>query len=171
MGADIVINGHAHNYQRWTNKNIPYVVAGIGGAALYNFNQSTTDSIVDNPPRFGALRCTVRGHELKIDAIAVGGAIIDSMILCASMNEDLHDQLPTFPVPNSISLSGPVVTVVSPQGYGSASASVSASAPTITVEAPTVLARNITAAYLSGPTISVIAPTVSASSSPSTNES
>ena len=170
MGADIVINGHAHNYQRWTNKNIPYVVAGIGGAALYNFNQSTTGSIVDNPPRFGALRCTVRGHELKIDAIAVGGAVIDSMILCASMNEDLHDQLPTFPVPNSISLSGPVVTVVSPQGYGSASASVSAESPTITVEAPTVLARNITAAYLEGPTISVIAPTVSASFSPSTNE-
>lgn len=171
MGADVVINGHAHNYQRWTNQPIPYIVAGIGGASLYNFDLSTANSIVDNPPRFGALRCTVRGHELKLEAIAVGGTVIDSIVLCVSLNEDLHDQLPEFIIPSSVSLDCPKVTVIPPFGYASASASVSAEMPTITVTVPTVIADNQNTAYMSMPTVSVIAPNVSAAASAPVNPS
>jgi tartrate-resistant acid phosphatase type 5 len=160
MGADIVINGHAHNYQRWTNQPIPYIVAGIGGASLYNFDLSTANSVVDNPPRFGALRCTVRGHELKIDAIVVGGSVVDSITLCDSIqNEDLHDQLPDFPIPSSISVSPPKVAVISPVAFATASATISVSITTIAVTAPTAVAENLNAAYIDMPTVSVIAPT------------
>lgn len=171
MGADVVISGHAHNYQRWTNQQIPYIVAGIGGASLYNFNLSTANSVVDNPPRFGALRCTVRGHELKLDAIAVGGAVIDSIVLCASLNEDLHDQLPEFIIPSSVSLDCPKINVIPPLGYASVSASVSAEMPTITVTAPTLVAKNENTAYITMPTVSVVAPNVSAVASAPVNPS
>lgn len=158
MGADVVISGHAHNYQRWTNQPIPYIVAGIGGSSLYNFDLSTANSIVDNPPRFGALRCTVRGHEVKIEAIVVGGTVIDSIVLCASMNEDLHDQLPDFPIPNSISVSIPKVAVIPPFPYATATATVSAAMPTIAVTVPTATFENLNAAYIDMPTVSVAAP-------------
>lgn len=171
LGADIVISGHAHNYQRWTNQSIPYIVAGIGGAPLYNFDLSTANSIVDNPPQHGALRCTVRGHELKIEAISVDGDVIDSLVLCASLNEDLHDQLPEFPVPNSITLSAPVVSVTPPFGYATSAAYMYVSIPTVVVSAPSIIAQNINAAYMSMPTVSVSAPAVLAAVTASPTES
>jgi predicted phosphodiesterase len=156
MGADVVINGHAHNYQRWTDKAIPYIVAGIGGASLYNFNQSTTGSIVDNPPRFGALKCTVRGHELLIQAIAVGGTVIDSLVLCASMNEDLHDQLPSFTDPSSSDVTMPSLRVVAPFVYATATASVPVTMPTLPAVLPTVVADNSVGISLTMPSIDVV---------------
>lgn len=168
-GADVVINGHAHNYQRWLDKPssstpLPYIVAGIGGANLYNFNQSTTGSVVDNPPRFGALRCTVHGHELKIEAIAVGGAIIDSIVICTAMNEDLHDQLPDFPDVASVSLTSPTVYVVNPVVVASSEVSVAITVfSAIAITAPEVEATSFPT--MVSPTISVVAPTVTATGS------
>lgn len=157
MGANVVINGHAHNYQRWTDKStIPYIVAGIGGAPLYNFNQSTTGSVVDNPPRFGALKCTVRGHELLIQAIAVGGTVIDSLVLCASMNEDLHDQLPEFIAPSSSDVAMPSIRVVPPFAYANSAVLQEVAMPALLVLPPTVSADTSVGSIVNMPSIAIV---------------
>ena len=111
---------------------------------------------VDNPPRFGALKCTVRGHELLIQAIAVGGTVIDSLVLCASMNEDLHDQLPSFTDPSSSDVTMPSLRVVAPFVYATATASVSVTMPTIPVVLPTVVANNSVGVDVTMPSINVV---------------
>ncbi len=69
MGASAVLSGHAHNYERFLNQDIPYLVIGHGGATLRNYIKSASDSvsIIDNPPRFGALRCVADSKSLLIE--------------------------------------------------------------------------------------------------------
>lgn len=106
LGADAVFSGHEHNYERFTVDSIPYIVTGNGGAELRGFTPSSTSgyisgSVQPTPVKFGALRCTVKDHELKIEEVAVDGTVRDTVILSKRINEDLHDQLLTntcFPV-------------------------------------------------------------------------
>ena len=96
MGADLVLSGHAHNYERRKDRDIPYVISGNGGATLRGYTGVDTEvSVVDDPPRFGALRCVVNERSLRIESIVVGGEVIDEFELCKGTNEDLHDQLIT----------------------------------------------------------------------------
>lgn len=123
LGVDLVISGHEHNYERWINRSIPYIVTGHGGASLRGYiNHNASLSVIsgaclistrDNstvttrtgdevtkrscnpidPFRFGALRCTVTGNRLTIENVVVGGLVTDSTTLYKVTNEDLHDQL------------------------------------------------------------------------------
>lgn len=69
MGASAVIAGHSQNYERFLNQTIPYLVIGHGGATLQQYTKSASDSvsIIDNPPRFGALRCVANASSLLIE--------------------------------------------------------------------------------------------------------
>lgn len=82
MGASAVISGHAHNYERFLNQTIPYLVIGHGGATLRNYTKSASDSvsIIDNPPRFGALRCVANSRSLLIENRIFDGALNPSIV-------------------------------------------------------------------------------------------
>lgn len=38
LGIDLVVSGHEHNYERWINRSIPYIVTGHGGASLRGYS-------------------------------------------------------------------------------------------------------------------------------------
>lgn len=63
-GADLVISGHGHNYERLLVDGLPYIVAGTGGAALRGFGTPVSGSLV-RLQKFGALRVTATKYNLQ----------------------------------------------------------------------------------------------------------
>jgi hypothetical protein len=89
MGADVVITGHSHNYERLkdeNNANFPYIVNGAGGAPLRGFATSPAlasgiTSVLRYSAKFGALKGTVSGDTLKLEFYDVDGAVQDTLTL------------------------------------------------------------------------------------------
>lgn len=78
-GVDVVVNGHDHNYQRWSLHNgIREFVAGTGGASHYAVTpmrglQASTDQ------HFGVLVLTLRSdHSYVFRFIRPGRIVVDS---------------------------------------------------------------------------------------------
>lgn len=68
-GADVVLNGHEHNYERFAPQNpsgvadslgIRQFVAGTGGKSHYGFGSPIANSQVRNSDTFGILQLTLR---------------------------------------------------------------------------------------------------------------
>jgi hypothetical protein len=68
-GAELVINGHEHHYERFAEMNasgavvsdgLREIVVGTGGAALYPFGTPVAASQVRNNTAYGVLKLTLR---------------------------------------------------------------------------------------------------------------
>ena len=73
-GAELVVNGHEHNYERFAEMNgsglevsqgLREIVVGTGGAGLYDFGTPLAASEVRDNTSFGVLKLTLRttGYE------------------------------------------------------------------------------------------------------------
>jgi hypothetical protein len=82
-GADLVVNGHNHHYERLVVDGLPYVVTGTGGAALYERRgPRAAGSEAFDDTRFGALRLGVARGELFGEALVVGAtAPVDAFLV------------------------------------------------------------------------------------------
>lgn len=80
-GADMVLAGHAHVYERLHRDGIPYIVNGVGGAPLYAFGAPISGSLVRYNAKHGAMHIDVRPHTLRISFVNVDGAVIDQFTL------------------------------------------------------------------------------------------
>ncbi len=80
-GADVVIAGHAHNYERLSRDGIVYLVNGIGGAPLYAFGAPIAGSVVRYDADYGALRLDATGSLLRFDLLNTASAKVDSFEL------------------------------------------------------------------------------------------
>jgi tartrate-resistant acid phosphatase type 5 len=82
-GADLVLNGHNHHYERIVVDGLPYVVSGNGGAALYERRGPiASGSEAFDDTHFGALRLGVARGELYGEAFAVAApAPTDTFLL------------------------------------------------------------------------------------------
>jgi len=80
-GADMVMAGHAHVYERLQCDGIPYIVNGVGGAPLYAFGAPIFGSLVRYNAKHGAMHIDVRPHTLRISFVNVDGAVIDQFTL------------------------------------------------------------------------------------------
>ena len=87
-GAEVVINGHEHNYERFAEMNasgsavsqgLREFVVGTGGAGLYPFGTVLPASQIRNSSTFGVLKLTLRsgGYEWQFVPVA-GSAFTDS---------------------------------------------------------------------------------------------
>lgn len=163
MGADAVFSGHEHNYERWLDKEVPYVITGHGGAPLNGYhNPNPNKSKVDDPPRFGAMRLTVEGYRLKIESVMLDGTIFDTFYISKRNNEDLHDQLLTNAINPIVRVDLPTFPVV-PWGFLAYSpGAATATTATITITGPDVVAGDATINTVDMPTISVVEPTTRA---------
>ncbi len=54
-GADAVLSGHDHLYERFVVDGLPYFVNGAGGASLYRFGRRESGSIVRYNRKHGAM--------------------------------------------------------------------------------------------------------------------
>jgi hypothetical protein len=86
-GADIVLNGHEHNYQRYakqspsgeaTSNGIREFVVGTGGKSHYAL-LATPDPNLEfgNATSFGVLRLTLAENNYSWEFVDVNGAVLD----------------------------------------------------------------------------------------------
>jgi 3',5'-cyclic AMP phosphodiesterase CpdA len=87
-GADAVLNGHDHHYERFAPQDpagnrdeddgIREFVVGTGGRSLYDFQRRSPHSQFRDKANFGALQVTLRpgGYEWRF--FTTGGAVLDS---------------------------------------------------------------------------------------------
>jgi hypothetical protein len=81
-GAELVINGHEHHYERFTQMNaygqpvrkgMREIVVGTGGAGLYGFGTALSTSQVRNSSTHGVLKLILTATEYQWEFIPVTG--------------------------------------------------------------------------------------------------
>lgn len=80
-GADAVISGHAHTYERIMSDGIVYFVNGLGGAPRHTFTTQLPGSAVRYDADWGAQKVTVAPTNLRFDFYNVAGELIDTYTL------------------------------------------------------------------------------------------
>jgi len=86
-GAELVLNGHAHSYERFApqtpdgaldpNRGVREVVVGTGGAPHVAFGTPSRNSEVRIAGRWGVLKLTLRATEYAWQMLSVEGDVID----------------------------------------------------------------------------------------------
>jgi len=80
-GADVVLSGHDHLYERLEMDGIPYVINGLGGGPIYPFVQILPESQVRYNAAHGAMLVTAGEQKMVFQFIAVDGMVIDTFEL------------------------------------------------------------------------------------------
>jgi 3',5'-cyclic AMP phosphodiesterase CpdA len=82
-GAEVVLNGHEHNYERFAPMNaagqpdprgLREFVVGTGGKSLYNFDSPLPTSEVRNDTSYGVLMLILRESSYEWEFIPVAGS-------------------------------------------------------------------------------------------------
>ena len=82
-GADAVLSGHAHHYERLVTEGIPYFVNGAGGGNLYPFTTPDPASVVRYDSDWGAQMIEADDARLTFKFFNTAGEEIDSCTLLA----------------------------------------------------------------------------------------
>jgi hypothetical protein len=81
-GADAVIAGHDHAYERIERDGVVYLVNGLGGhGKRYEFTTPVAGSAIRFNEAHGAMRVHATAHELRFEFVAVDGRQIDARAL------------------------------------------------------------------------------------------
>jgi hypothetical protein len=97
MGADVVISGHAHNYERLKDANdFRYLVCGASGAplrasqvAVGSDNHGLLEGITTEKfygTEHGAIRGTVDNTTLKFEFINKSGTVVDTYTMAKALS-------------------------------------------------------------------------------------
>jgi tartrate-resistant acid phosphatase type 5 len=76
-GADAVLAGHDHTYERLQIGMIPYFVNGLGGMSRYSFKKPVAGSQVRYNADYGALLVTATDTELNYEFVSRAGKVVD----------------------------------------------------------------------------------------------
>jgi hypothetical protein len=80
-GADLVLAGHDHTYERLVVEGLPYIVIGLGGRRIYSFLHNEPGSLVRYNETLGALRIAANDQALLCYFINIEGKRIDALQL------------------------------------------------------------------------------------------
>lgn len=80
-GADLVLTGHNHAYERIMKDGFAYLVNGSGGKSLYALEVPEPDSVVYYSLDYGAQRAMATPNSLTFTFIRRTGQVIDSYTL------------------------------------------------------------------------------------------
>ncbi len=80
-GADAVLAGHDHIYERLNINGIPYFVNGIGGSDLYRYETILPESQVRFNQDYGAMRVEANSASIKFQMYTRTGVLVDEYIL------------------------------------------------------------------------------------------
>jgi 3',5'-cyclic AMP phosphodiesterase CpdA len=78
-GVRLVLNGHDHNYQRFTRRGVTYVVHGGGGAGLYALRRCPAGypSRIRARLTYGFLHLTVTPARVDVQVVDLEGKAVD----------------------------------------------------------------------------------------------
>lgn len=77
-GADVVMAGHDHVYERFEVGQIPYFTVGLGGGSPYSFVTTIPESRAQFNSDFGAMLVTANRRGMNFDFIDANGALVES---------------------------------------------------------------------------------------------
>jgi tartrate-resistant acid phosphatase type 5 len=80
-GANLVLAGHDHTYERLNVDDFTYIVNGLGGESTYSFGTPVAGSEVRYSDDYGAMLCEVYNDSLNLQFISRSGLIIDNYTL------------------------------------------------------------------------------------------
>ncbi|MCY2961556.1 MAG: metallophosphoesterase [Planctomycetota bacterium] len=80
-GADVVLNGHDHTYERFSIGGFPYLVVGLGGAPIYALGTPHAGSVARYNADHGALIGDVLGDRLQLSFVSAEGFVADQVVL------------------------------------------------------------------------------------------
>lgn len=83
-GADVVMGGHDHTYERIFRDGIVYYVNGLGGRSIYSFGTPVAGSQVRYNGDYGAMRIDANATSMTIEFITRTGILIDTYTLNTS---------------------------------------------------------------------------------------
>ena len=67
------LSGHVHNYERYQNGGVMYIVTAGGGAVPYAVHRSANDFYREAGPTYHFCRFTIKRHRLKFEMIKMVG--------------------------------------------------------------------------------------------------
>jgi tartrate-resistant acid phosphatase type 5 len=76
-GADLVMAGHDHAYERFEIEGLTYVVTGLGGASIYAFSQPLAGSVARYNGNYGAVFVEAGAGELEVSFVDVENQLVD----------------------------------------------------------------------------------------------
>jgi hypothetical protein len=80
-GADAVITGHDHLYERLEIDDTLYLVNGLGGRSRYNFHTLVPGSQVRYNEEYGAVLAVATPFRIEFQFVNIGGEVIDEFQL------------------------------------------------------------------------------------------
>lgn len=80
-GADAVLAGHDHTYERIIKGTIPFFVNGLGGASIYNFRTPISGSKLRYNNEYGAMLVDATDSYVNFKFINIDGQLIDSHVI------------------------------------------------------------------------------------------
>ncbi|MCH7516609.1 MAG: metallophosphoesterase [Bacteroidetes bacterium] len=116
-GAHLVLSGHSHTYERLEVGGLTYIVSGLGGKSIHEFNDTIPESIVRYNDKYGATYVEVNVSAMILKFINVDGELIDSTKL---EDSSLPVELVSFNgeyVDNSIILNWKTETELNNHGF------------------------------------------------------
>ncbi len=80
-GADVVLSGHNHLYERLMVDGLPYFVNGLGGAKIYRFETVVPESQVRFNSDHGAMRVEASATTIKFQMFTRAGILVDEYVI------------------------------------------------------------------------------------------
>jgi hypothetical protein len=112
-GADAVLSGHDHTYERLQIDGLPYFVNGLGGYAAYSFGAPVAGSIVRYNASHGAMRVTASTTAITYEFVNAAGTVIDSYTQMGTCAPPTPTSVPTATPTPSACLPRPRVRISS----------------------------------------------------------
>jgi hypothetical protein len=91
-GADVVLAGHDHTYERLEVDGIPYFVVGISGSSKYPFGTPLPESRMRFNSDYGALLVTANAKAIKYEFVTKDGKKIDELAVSRECAAKEHGQ-------------------------------------------------------------------------------
>ena len=77
-GADAMISGHAHIYERVMHNGMPYFINGLGGGPRHALNATPSpESAVQFDTNWGAQKVVVTSQRLRFEFYTITGVLVD----------------------------------------------------------------------------------------------
>jgi tartrate-resistant acid phosphatase type 5 len=77
-GADAVLTGHDHHYERFDIGGLPYFVNGLGGESRYSVGTPVAGSLVRYNDEYGAMLVEATRTSATYQFVAVDGTVVDA---------------------------------------------------------------------------------------------
>ena len=118
-GANAVLSGHEHTYERIVLNGFPYFVNGLGGNGRYSFVTPVPGSVVRYNSDYGAMRAEADDNQITFQFISQGGDVVDTYSLSSSPTPFPTSTPPLTPTPTPPAMRCPIALHTDKEIYSS----------------------------------------------------